>query len=84
VTQLRDPGATTHGKFYTLEVDGQEYRIETSTVTGGEVMDLAGIPHAQGLLLIEDDGTQRTVAADEVIELQPGRRFKKRPKFKRG
>lgn len=84
MTQLHDTGAEARRKFYTFEVDGREYRVETETVTGGEVRDLAGIPREQGLLLIEEDGTQRQVPADEEIELKPGRRFKKRPKFKRG
>jgi len=36
------------------------------------------------LLLILEDGTQVQVGEDEVIELKPGRRFKKAPRFKRG
>jgi hypothetical protein len=30
------------------------------------------------------DCTQEQVGVDEVIELKPGRRFKRRPRFQRG
>lgn len=72
------------GKFFTLFVDGAEYRVSESTITGAEIMRLAGIPLEVGLLLIDDDGTQRQVAPDEEVVLKPGRRFKKAPRFKRG
>ena len=73
-----------HGKFYTFLVDDREFHIEQPSITGAEIMALAGIPLEVGLQLIEEDGTQRPVQADEVIELKPGRRFKKAPRFKRG
>ena len=74
----------TAGPFYAVEVDGIEIRFDHTPVTGGEIMDAAGIPHNVGLVEILEDGTQRAVAVDEQIELKPGRRMKKRPRFKRG
>jgi hypothetical protein len=73
-----------HGPDYFIEVDGTEYELHQDTITGGEIMDLADIPHDQGLLELLDDGTQRQVGVDEVIDLKPGKRFKKRPRFRRG
>jgi len=73
-----------HGPFYTFIVDDREYRVDGPTITGGQIMDLAGIPRDVGLLLVHEDGTQDSIGADEVVELQPGRRFKKAPRFKRG
>jgi hypothetical protein len=73
-----------HGPFYTFFVDDREFRVDEQTITGGEIMALAGIPRDVGLILILEDGTQQAVAADQVIELKPGRRFKKAPRFKRG
>ena len=72
------------GKFYTIFIDDVEYHVDKPTLTGKEIMDLGGIPYEVGLLLILDDGTQVQVTGDEVIELKPGRRFKKAPRFKRG
>ena len=72
------------GPFYTFFVDGEEFHVDDPTITGREIMELAGIPLAVGLILLLDDGTQRSVDPDEVFELEPGRRFKKAPRFKRG
>lgn len=75
---------TAKGPVYELQIDGKDFAIDSETITGGEIMDLAGIPRDAGLLQILDDGTQRQVPVDEVIELKPGHRFKKRPRFQRG
>jgi hypothetical protein len=72
------------GKFFTIFIDGKEYHVEKSEMTGAEIMDLGGIPRDLGLILILDDGTQVQVREDEVVELKPGRRFKKAPRFVRG
>jgi hypothetical protein len=69
---------------YVLEVDGTEYTVDDEEITGAEIMALAGIPPEAGLVQILEDGTQQPVPPDEVIVLKPGRRFKKRPRFKRG
>jgi hypothetical protein len=77
-------GRETSGKFYTIFIDGKEFHVEKSELTGAEIMDLGGISHELGLILIQEDGTQVQVKEDEVIELKPGRRFKKAPRFTRG
>lgn len=73
------------GKFFTYFVDDKEFRTEKNQITGGEIMDKAGIPREVGLIQILEDGTQQQVGEDEVIVFKgPGRRFKKAPRFKRG
>jgi hypothetical protein len=72
------------GPPYVIEVDGREFEVGRDEITGGEIMDLAGIPREVGLIQLLEDGTQQQVGVDEVIELKPGRRFKKRPRFQRG
>lgn len=72
------------GQFFTFFVDGKEFRVDDPVITGAEIMRLAGIPLEVGLLVIEEDGTQRQVGPQEAFELKPGRRFKKAPRFKRG
>jgi hypothetical protein len=69
---------------YFVEVDEVEVSFEHEEVTGGEIMDRAGVPRAVGLVQILPDGTQQAVGADTKFELEPGHRFKKRPRFKRG
>lgn len=73
------------GKFYTFFVDGKEFHVEQPKLTGGEIMDIAGIPRSVGIVQILEDGSQKQVLEDEVIEFTgPGRRLKKAPRFKRG
>lgn len=72
------------GKFFTVEIDGTELRFDHSPVTAEELMAAAAIAPADGLVEVLEDGTQRQVPAGESFDLKPGRRFKKRPRFKRG
>ena len=76
--------AKQNGPFYTFFVDGIEYTVEEPTITGGEIMDKAGIPYSDGLLQLNEDGTQEKIEVDDVVELKPGRRLKKAPRYKRG
>jgi hypothetical protein len=82
--QVEEARVEVKGKFFTLFVDGQEFHIEQPSITGREIMALAGIPQETGLIEILEDGTQVQVNGDEVIDLRPGRRFKKAPRFVRG
>lgn len=73
-----------HGRIYTVFVDDVQYEFDHSPVTGGEIMDAAGIPYSVGLVQIRKDGTQKQIGVDEEIDLKPGHRFKRAPRFKRG
>lgn len=75
---------TEHGRAYCIFVDDVKYHFDHSPVTGGEIMDAAGIPYSVGLIQIFKDGTQKPVGVDEEVHLRPGCRFKKAPRFKRG
>ena len=83
-TFTKDEAPEAGGPFYAVEVDGVEIRFDHTPVTGGEIMDAASIPRDVGLVEILEDGTQKAVSAGQEIELKPGRRMKKRPRFKRG
>ena len=73
------------GKFYTFFVDDKEFHTEKPQLTGGEIMDIACIPRSVGIVQILEDGTQKQIGENEIIEFAgPGRRFKKAPRFKRG
>lgn len=69
---------------WVFDVDSTTYRHDHPFITGGEIMDLAGIPRDQGLVLCHDDGTQEAIAADQKVRLVPKPQFKRRPRFKRG
>lgn len=63
---------------WAFDVDGTTYRHDHPFVTGGEIMDLAGIPREQGLVLCHDDGTQESISADQKVRLVPKPQFRLR------
>jgi hypothetical protein len=69
---------------FVFEVEGDTYEHNRPMITGGEIMDLADISREQGLIRLHEDGTTTSVAADDEVQLVPGARFKKRPRFRRG
>ena len=83
-TLAHKPSANHHGPPYTFFVDDREFTVAEAELTGAQIMAVAGVSAEQGLLLVLEDGTQRAVAPTEVIELKPGHRLKKAPRFKRG
>lgn len=77
-------GPVQEGAVFVFEVEGTTYEHNKPKITGGEIMDIAGVPRSQGLIQLNSDGTTTSIAADEEIRLVPGARFKRRPRFKRG
>lgn len=80
----KDYGHEGHESFEFF-VDDKPYSWPKLEITGAEIMEVAGIPPADGLLLCLEDGTQRRVEADEELKLLGrGPQFRKPPRFKRG
>ncbi len=79
-------GETQHvvGARFAFDVDDVTYEHDRPRITGGEIMAMAEITPSDGLIQVLPDGTRKTVAADEVVQLVPGAQFKRRPRFKRG
>jgi len=78
------PRPDERGPVFVFEVEGTTYEHDRPKITGGEIMDIAGIPRSQGLIQINSDGTTTSIAADAEVHLVPGAQFKRRPRFKRG
>jgi hypothetical protein len=72
------------GPFYTVFIDDIERHFDHTPVTGQELMDAGGIPYSTGIILLLEDGTQQQIGVSDTVDLKPGRRFKKAPRFKRG
>jgi Multiubiquitin len=72
------------GTVFVFDVDDVTYEHDGPSITGGEIMVVAGISPNDGLIQILPDGTRKTVAPDERVHLVPGIQFKRRPRFKRG
>ena len=74
----------TKGKKYYVNIEGTEYPWDENTITTAEIRVLGSLP--ADLPVVEEfpDGTERTLGEDETIELKPGHRYGRAPKFKRG
>ena len=72
------------GKKFFVNIEGTEYAWEMATISTKEIRDLGKLP--VDLPVVEElpDGTERTLAEDAVIELKPGHRLGRAPKYKRG
>ena len=60
-THVQSQGSTEHGTPYIFFVDDREFTIHQPTITGGQIMDIAGIPRENGLIEILPDGTQQKI-----------------------
>ena len=78
------PGSDPGKALFVFEVEDTNYEHNRPEITGGEIMDIAGIPREQGLIQINPDGTTTSIAADQQVRLVPNARFKRRPRFRRG
>ena len=72
------------GKKYYVTIEGKEYPWMKQTIATPEIRSLGNLP--SDLPVVEEfpDGTERTLAENEVIELKPGHGYGRAPKFKRG
>jgi hypothetical protein len=72
------------GKKYFVNIEGTEYPWERDTITTAEIRTLGNLP--ANLPVVEEfpDGTERTLAENETVELKPGHRYGRASKFKRG
>ena len=70
-------------KFY-VNIEGTEYGWNSSTITVADIRNLGKIPADQTIVEEMPDGTERTLGAADVIELKPGHRYGRAPRYKRG
>ena len=70
-------------KFY-VNIENQEYPWDRDSITVSEIRSLGGIPSNQPIVQEAPDGTERTLAEDEIVELKPGHRHGRAPRYKRG
>lgn len=69
---------------YFIDIEGREYEWDKPTITVPEIRSLGKIPADQPIVQEAPDGTERTLAENEVVELKPGHRHGRAPKYKRG
>lgn len=84
VSDTPELGDPSRRQVFVFDVDGTTYEHDHPTITGAQIMALAAINPADGLIQILPDGTRKSVSPDETVHLVPGAQFKRRPRFKRG
>jgi len=79
--QAKDRG---EGPKYFVNIEGTEYSWDKDTITVQEIRTLGNLPADLPVLEETPEGTERTLPEDEVIHLQPGHRYGRASKYKRG
>lgn len=72
------------GPKYFVNVEGTEYPWEKETITTQEIRILGNIPPDISVIEELPDGTERTLSEGETITVQPGHRYGRAPKYRRG
>ncbi len=75
---------TEKGPKYFLDIEGQEVAWDQDTITTEQIAELGGWDVSQGVIEVDKDNNERTLAPGEVIEVKPGQGFGKKHKWKRG
>lgn len=72
------------GPKYVLDIEGTEHSWEQDTITTEQIAELGGWDISQGVIEVDKDNNERTLAPGEIIEIKPGHGFSKKHKWKRG
>lgn len=73
------------GPKYYLNIEGVGLvPWDHDTITTPQIAELGGWDVSQGVIEVDENGDERTLAPDEVVQLRPGLGFGKKHKWKRG
>jgi hypothetical protein len=75
---------TGHGPKYFVNIEGTIHDWSSPTITTEQLAQLGGWDPAIGVIEIDPDNNERTLAPGEVVELKPGHGFAKKVRWKRG
>lgn len=84
MTITQKEGKPPHKAKYTLDVEGVDVPWDQDTITTEKIAELGGWDISQGVIEIDKDNNERTLAPGDAIELKPGLGFSKKHKWKRG
>lgn len=76
--------ADNQGPKYILSIEGKEYPWDEDAITREQIAQLGGWDISQGVIEVDKDNNERTLAPNEVVQLKPGLGFGKKHKWKRG
>lgn len=78
------PPKESNGPKYILVIEGKDYDWNEDAITPAQIATLGGWDLSQGVIEIDKDNNERTIAPNEVIEVKPGQGFGKKHRWKRG
>ena len=67
-----------------VEIEGKTHRWEKKVIAIYEVAHLGGWPVTEGVLIIDAENNERTMAEHEVVVIEVGVAFAKKVRFRRG
>jgi hypothetical protein len=67
-----------------LDIEGKEIPWDQNVITPEQIAQLGGWNPAQGVIEIDPDNTEHTLAPGQPIEVKPGHGFGRKVKWKRG
>lgn len=76
--------STGNGPKYFVDVEGTIHEWSSNEITAEEIAELGGWDPAIGVIEIDRDNNERTLAPGETVELKPGMGFAKKHSWKRG
>lgn len=69
---------------YEIDIEGALKPWDKETITTEEIAALGGWDVSAGVIMVNEDNTERTLQPGEVVKLEPGVAFSKKVIFKRG
>jgi hypothetical protein len=73
-----------HDPSYSVNIEGVECSWSAPTITTEDIANLGGWDSAQGVIEVDPDNNERTLAPGELVHIKPGHGFAKRVRWKRG
>ena len=67
-----------------LCIEGEQHRWPHDSITADEIAELGGWDPALGVVEIDAENNERSLAPEEVIEIAAGLSFAKKHRWKRG
>jgi len=72
------------GPRYFLYIEGVEVPWNHDTITTEQIAQLGGWDISQGVIEVDQDNNERTLAPNETVHIKPGHGFGKKHRWKRG
>ena len=72
------------GPKYLLDIEGRLDPWDADTITTEQIAQLGGWAVSAGVIEIDKDNNEHTLAPGEIVEIKPGQGFAKKVRFKRG